>query len=101
MHRRHRLELIIERMAAPRACNILEAAGLTGYTILPALAGYGGGNRWSRDNDISSAADMVVIISIGTQDRINAALEQLEKLLSAHIGVLNVSQVSVLRPERF
>ncbi len=101
MHPRHRLELIIERMAVSRACNILEAAGLTGYTILPALAGYGGGNRWSRDTDISAAGDMVVIISIGTEERIRAALQQMEKLLSAHIGVLNVSEVSVLRPERF
>ncbi len=101
MHPRLRLELIIERMALQRACNILEAAGLTGYTIMPAIAGFGGGNRWSRDTDISASGNMLVVVSIGTEERINAALLQLEKLLSAHIGVLNVSDVKVLRPGRF
>lgn len=101
MHTRHRLELIIERMASRRACNILETAGLTGYTILPALSGFGGGNRWNRDIDLSSAGDMVVIVSIGSEARISAALQQLEDLLGAHIGVLNVGEVKVLRPDRF
>lgn len=101
MHNRLRLELIIERMALRRACIILEAAGLTGYTVLPALAGFGGGNRWNRDADISAAGNMLVIISIGSADRVEAALAQLEKLLGAHIGVLNVSEVKVLRPDRF
>lgn len=101
MHTRHRLELIIERMAVRRACNILEAAGLTGYTVLPAISGFGGGNRWSRDTDISAAGDMIVVVSIGNEEVVNAALQQLEDLLSAHIGVLNVSEVKVLRPDRF
>jgi len=101
MHVRHRLELIIERMAARRACNILEAAGLTGYTVLPAVSGFGGGNRWSRDADISAAGDMLVIVSVGGAAAIETALTQLEELLSAHIGVLNVSEVKVIRPDRF
>jgi PII-like signaling protein len=101
MHPRLRLELIIERMALQRACTILESAGLTGYTVLPAIAGFGGGNRWNRDTDISAAGNMLVIISIGTQARVEAALEKIEQLLGRHIGVLNVSEVKVLRPERF
>lgn len=101
MHPRLRLELIIERMALQRACSILEAAGLTGYTVMPAIAGFGGGNRWNRDTDISASGNMLVIISIGTEEKISAALQQLERLLSAHIGVLNVSEVKVLRPDRF
>lgn len=101
MHTRHRLELIIERMATRRACNILEAAGLSGYTVLPALSGYGRGKHWSRDTDLSASGDMVVIVSVGGLDAIEPALVELESLLSAHIGVLNVSEVKVLRPDRF
>ncbi len=101
MHTRHRLELIIERMAVRRACNILEAAGLTGYTVMPAISGFGGGNRWSRDADLSASNDMVVVIAIGTEERISKALADLERLLGAHIGVLNVAEVRVLRPDRF
>lgn len=101
MHIRFRCELIIERMAAPRACRILEEAGLTGYTVLPAVSGFGGETRWSRDTDMSASSDMVVVVSIGAKDRIEAALTEIERLLSSHIGVLSISEVRVLRPGRF
>ncbi|MEL7546453.1 MAG: DUF190 domain-containing protein [Pseudomonadota bacterium] len=101
MHTKHRIELIIERMAYKRACRLLEAAGMTGYTVLPALAGFGGGNRWQRDSDISMARDMVVIVSIGDEERVQNAIEQIESLLGSHVGVVNISEVRVLRDERF
>lgn len=101
MHPRLRLELIIERMAAPRASKILESAGLTGYTILPALSGFGGETRWNRDTDMSASSDMVVVVSIGASEQVRTALSQLESLLGNHIGVLSVGEVQVLRPDRF
>lgn len=101
MHSKQRIELIIERMAYKRACRVLEASGLTGYTVLPALGGYGNGNRWQRDTDISGGSDMVMIISIGSPERVTKALTDIESLLGAHIGVVSVSDVQVLRGERF
>ncbi|MEO0981530.1 MAG: DUF190 domain-containing protein [Pseudomonadota bacterium] len=96
-----RIELIIERMAYKRAGRILEASGLTGYTVVPALAGYGNNNRWTRDTDISASRDMVVILSIGDEAKVSAALDEVSKLLGEHIGVVSVSDVTVLRPQRF
>ena len=101
MHTRHRIELIIERMAYKRACRILEASGMTGYTVLPAMAGFGNGNRWQRDTDISASRDMVVIVSIGDEERVRACMAEIARLLGAHIGVVTVTEVEVLRPERF
>ena len=101
MFQKQRIELIIERMAQKRACRVMEAAGMTGYTVLPALAGFGGGNRWSRDTDLSTAGDMVVIISIGETARVERCLSQLSDLLGDHIGIVSVSDVRVLRDERF
>ena len=101
MHNRLRIELIIERMAYKRACRILEASGVTGYTILPALAGFGGGNRWQRDTDISSSVDMVVVVTITDEEKGTTALQEIERLLGNHIGVVNVSDVRVLRADRF
>ena len=96
-----RLELIIERMAYKRACRVLEQAGITGYTVVPALAGFGGGNHWQRDTDISGANDMVVIVTIGDAVKIEAALEHLRSVFDSHIGILNISDVKVMRPDRF
>jgi len=96
-----RIELIIERMAHKRACRVLEAAGMTGYTVMPAMAGYGNSKRWSRDTDLSASGDMVVIVSIGDEAKVRATMDQISDLLGAHIGVVSLSEVEVLRPNRF
>lgn len=101
MYNKQRIELIIERMAYKRACRVLEESGLTGYTVIPALAGFGGGARWQRDSDISSSRDMVVIISIGDSEKTDLAIQNIEKLLSSHIGVVTVSDVRVIRDALF
>ncbi|MEL7032628.1 MAG: DUF190 domain-containing protein [Pseudomonadota bacterium] len=96
-----RIELIIERMAHKRACRVLEAAGMTGYTVLPAMAGYGNSKRWSRDTDLSASGDMVVIISVGDEKKVRATMNEISNLLGAHIGIVTVTEVEVLRPGRF
>lgn len=101
MHVKQRIELIIERMAYKRAGRILETAGIKGYTVLPALAGFGTGNNWQRDDDLSASRDMVVIIAIGDAANVEASIEQFSNLLAEHIGVVSVSEVTVMRPERF
>lgn len=101
MHDKRRLEIIVERMALTRAGNILEAAGLTGYTVLPAMAGFGNSSHWRSAGDLSTTQDMVVVIAIGDNEKVERALEDLARLLSRHIGVLSVGDVQVMRPGRF
>ena len=101
MHQKRRLELIIERMALARACNVLEEAGMPGYTVLGAVAGRGRSTQWQREGDPSSSQEMAVVIAIGDQSRIEQALRDLHRLVDAHIGVLSISDVDVLRPNRF
>jgi PII-like signaling protein len=101
VHRKRRLELIIERMALARACNILEEAGMPGYTVLGATAGRGRSTEWQREGDPSSSQEMAVVISISDETRIEQALRELHRLVDAHIGVLSITDVEVLRPDRF
>ena len=44
---------------------------------------------------------MVVVIAIGDDEVVNKALTEMQRLFESHIGVLNVSDVEVMRPERF
>lgn len=101
MHVKKRIELIIERMAYKRACRFFEASGVNGYTVVPALAGFGNDNRWQRDADISGSSDMVVIIAISDETVADTILEGLPDFLAEHIGVVSVTDVQVLRPGRF
>ncbi len=101
MYAKKRLELIIEKPAFKRACRILEDSNVTGYTALSCMAGFGSGNRWQRGTDLSSSQDMVLIISILNEDLLEGLTAKLENLIGAHIGVLSVSDVSVIRDDRF
>jgi len=101
MHIRKRLELIIEKPAMRRARRVMEEAGVKGYTILPTMGGYGNGMRWQRGTDLSASRDMVMLISIMDEESAEKVIEKLENLVGSHIGVLSVSDVSVLRPEKF
>ncbi|MEM7437370.1 MAG: DUF190 domain-containing protein [Myxococcota bacterium] len=101
MHDKQRLEIIVERMALSRACNILEDAKLTGYTVLPAMAGFGGNTHWRSEGDLSTTQEMVVVIAIGDQAKVEQALQDLHRLLERHVGVLTVGDVRVLRAGRF
>lgn len=101
MYAKKRIEIIIERPAYKRAGRVLQSAGVTGYSVLPALAGFGESGTWSRDNDISGSRDMVTIVTITTEETATKALEQLSDLLGDHIGIVSVSDVEVLRNDRF
>lgn len=101
IHHKLRLELIIETPALRRAEEVLKDCNVTGWTVVPAMAGFGGTSRWSRGTDISGSTDMVVVICIGDADVIKPALTRLHTMLDRRIGVLNVSDVQVLRPGLF
>ena len=101
MFTKKRLELIIEKPAFKRACRILEEAGVKGYTAFAADAGYGAKMRWQKGTDLSASRDMVMIISVMDEAFSEKVIDKLENLIGSHIGVLSLSDVSVLRPEKF
>ena len=96
-----RLELIIESPALRRAEDLLHEAGATGWTVVPAMSGFGGQTRWSRGTDISESTDMVVLICIADKEVLEPALKTILTMLDRRIGVVNVSDVRVLRPDLF
>ncbi|WP_409432605.1 DUF190 domain-containing protein [Litorimonas sp. RW-G-Af-16] len=101
MFAKKRLELIIESPAFKRACRVLEDAGVSGYTALPCMGGYGAGKRWQRGTDLSATRDMIVIISILDEDLLPKVIEQVNNLIGAHIGIISVSDVEVIRDDKF
>lgn len=96
-----RLELIIESPALRRAEDLLKSAGVTGWTVIPAISGFGGKTRWSRGTDISESTNMVVLICITDEETLTPALSKILTMLDRRIGIVNVSEVRVLRPGLF
>ncbi len=100
-HDAKRVAIIIEEPMERRLTEILEDAGVTGYSILPVKGGSGRSGRWSRAGQVGRAGGMSQVICIVRPDRMDALLENVFKVVDRHIGVVTVTDCQVLRAERF
>lgn len=100
-HAAKRVEIIIEAPMERRLTEVLDRAGVTGYTVLPVHGGSGRSGRWSREGLVSSAGGMVAVVCIVRPERLDALLEAAFAVVERHIGVVTVIDCAVLRAERF
>jgi PII-like signaling protein len=84
-----------------RVLNLLDQQGVSGYTVLSALAGRGQDGAWHRDGVVGRAGALVTIFCILDEARVDEVLEPLFKLVSRQIGIVTVSDVQVIRPTHF
>ncbi|MCW1951784.1 MAG: DUF190 domain-containing protein [Octadecabacter sp.] len=100
-HQAKRVVITIEAIMQRRLTDALEEAGVTGYSILPVLGGSGRSGAWSRDGQVSRASGMVQVVCIIKPERLDGLLEAAFEVVDKHIGVVTISDVEVLRAERF
>jgi PII-like signaling protein len=101
LHAKKRLDIIIEAPLIHRLEALLEKAEVSGYTVVPALAGMGRGGSWSREGQATEAGAMVCVIVVTSEHRVPGLMEQVRKLLSRHIGIVTLSDVQVVRKDHF
>lgn len=101
LHKKKRIEIIIERPVLQRLTNALERSGVHGYTILQAQGGSGQDGAWERDGLVSSAGDMVMIVCILDAANFDAALAAIYAVVERQIGIVSVSDVEVIRSDHF
>ena len=100
-HKAKRVEITIEAPMERRLTQALDAAGITGYTLLPVLGGSGRSGAWSREGQVSRAGGMVMLVCIVREERLDVLLQAAFNMLERHIGVVCVTDCDVLRAERF
>ncbi len=100
-HKAKRVAIIIENMMQSRLTDVMEQAGVTGYSILPVMGGSGRSGRWNRDDQVSRAGGMVQVVCIVRPERVDSLLEAVFSVVERHFGVVSVSDCEVLRAERF
>jgi nitrogen regulatory protein PII len=100
-HAAKRVEIMIEAPMERRLTEVLDAAGVTGYTVLPVHGGSGRSGRWSREGQVSAAGGMVAVLCIVRPDRLDTLLEAAFAVVERHIGFVAVTDCAVLRAERF
>ena len=96
-----RIDIMVEAPLLNRVLALLDELGVTGYTVLPALAGRGKDGSWHRDGLVGRAGSVVQIFCILDESRIDAVIEPLFKIISRQIGIVTISDVQVIRAEHF
>jgi nitrogen regulatory protein PII len=96
-----RIEILVEAPALHRLLDKLDSSGVTGYTVLPALAGKGRSGSWTEDGLVGDAGRVVAVLCITDAAKADLVLESIFGLLSRQIGIVNISDVAVIRSEHF
>lgn len=100
-HKAKRVAVIIEAVMQSRLTDAMDRAGVSGYSVLPVLAGGGRSGNWSREGQIGRGTGMVQVVCIIAPDKIDDLLNKAFAVVEKHIGVITVSDCEVLRAERF
>lgn len=95
-----RVEILIEAPMEGRLTAALEKAGASGFTVLPVLGGSGRSGPWSREGQVGRTG-MVAVVCLIRPDLLDSLLKAAFAVVQDHIGLVNVTDCSVIRPERF
>ena len=96
-----KLEIILEGEHQAFATDLLERAGVTGYTIVNHLSGKGshgfhGGHVMFNEDSV-----LIMIITAVSEDLVQPILEGFAPFFNEHTGVIFVSDIQVNRLVKF
>ena len=100
-HPKKRIDIMIESPLLARLTGLLDELDVSGYTVLPALAGKGDDGAWHRDGVIGQAGSLSLVFCILDAERVETVLDPVFELVKGQIGIATVSDVEVIRPEYF
>lgn len=99
-HQRKKLEITIATAYIDRVAAILDRFEVKGFTVLQAMMGRGASGQW-RDTGVTGADQHVVMTAIVGVDAAEKLLDELALFFAVHHGIVVVSDVAVMRGERF
>ena len=100
-HSKKRIDIIIEMPLLRRITERFDKAGVSGYSVLPVVAGRGKTGAWSAGGQVSDVGQMAAIICIVDAGKTDAVLDEVFAVVKKQIGFVTLSDVAVVRPERF
>jgi nitrogen regulatory protein PII len=99
-HTRTRMEIIVEAPLLRRVEELLSEAGVHVFTVVEGREGRGLAGRW-QDAAVADALDQRLIVAVAPQTVAAQAVAALARLFERYPGVVLLSEVQVLRAERF
>lgn len=84
-----------------RITELLDHHDVFGYTIYHAQGGRGQEGTWQRDGIVGEAGRMATIVCIVDESHLDTLFEAVYGAIAQQIGIVSVSDVDVVRSERF
>ncbi len=97
---RKRVEILIDTPLAPRLIQAATDAGIAGYTLIPVQSGAGRGGTWRGDH-VTGAQTKTIFLTIASEEKASKFVDTLAPNLESYGMLLTLSDVQVVRGERF
>lgn len=99
LSQRKKLEIFAEPHALPEVEEMLTRTGFKGWSVFSGQEGAGAHGAWRQTGVEEGGVSLV--IAIGTNEASEAALAWLQTFFGVYPGIVAVSDVQVMRAERF
>jgi hypothetical protein len=96
---RKRIEILVDSPLVRRVTAAIDAADISGWSVLPVTSGSGRDGRWHEER--VTGTDKSLILSIASPQKASALAEALAPILTSHGLLLTMWDVEVIRGERF
>jgi nitrogen regulatory protein PII len=100
-HPKKRIDIIVESPLVRIIAGKLDEEQVSGYSVLPVLQGRGTDNAWNSEGQVSDTANMVALFCIVDASRADRVVDAVLATIRDRIGFVTISDVMVVRPERF
>ena len=101
LHPLKKLEIILEGAHREFATDLLDRAGVKGYTIVGNLSGKGSHGMYEGHLMFNEDDALIMIIAAVPEELVGPLLEGFQPFFEAHSGVVFVTDIQVGRPVKF
>lgn len=99
--KRKRLHILVDAPLLRRVRDVAEAAGISGYTLMPTIGGGGDQGRWLAEDVTGGAGNKILFTTVTDDEGTENLLTELEPLLDEYGLMVTVTEVEVIRGDRF
>jgi nitrogen regulatory protein PII len=96
-----KIEVVVRGSDAPTVSNLLTSCGVTGYTSLSGVSGFGHHGYHEGHLLFNDTDTLALLIAVMPEDRADAVIAGLRTLFEDHSGVMFVSDTYVSRADYF
>ena len=96
-----RIDIVIEAPALDRLLTLLEESKVSGYTVHRAISGRGQEGGWSGRGLVGESGRMICVFSVLDGSLVDDVLEAVYPLVERQMAIVTVTDVQVVRGERF